>query len=822
MIRFVDKEIMAVKYDRINRWELLRYFLDDHLDCEICVVDSRGLYLGIITYHSLLCTERLDDSIAKEHVILDKDIWKNARQFFSLHSIDYGDQILLPVVDKQGKLISFAYEDFEANREVRILRELQETANAMQFVDIFPQYKCVKIYGFNELAFLFAEYLKKQGIFVQVDGSMWDEISYQREGYDFLDYNCMIIYADGIGEKPFNWKENLLRSASVEFECIDDIYEANIKKQLIKDTTENCESLFARLRDKRKIIILGEGRNEQNAYGFLRKNGIEVCCFVSAKNSEWSQKLFGKEIISEQVARRMYKDAIYIDCVSRNSTWGSLKIDYYDYIGYNRNEKYILIQDYSEIPENSLIYALKNMNVVLAGDTYFCRRLYHYLKQSMVSVIGHLHILPDNIELQGLPKISIDDIDDETECLIVLPDCWMSGAAAYVGKEKRQKIITYFQTKKISNYTDYYTNTLSLINIEEEEKTEYTKKWMMPKRIVLGSIEAYSGNVFFKGLLDNHPNILLIHFSDLNNCLFWICFCLAKEDSADILPLLWKIIGKDSDRIYNPKVFNETMMKLLSFDDKFTSQELFIMFHIAYASMDREIQYESGIQNMIIYWEPHFLDRDIMENCVKWLGTKKVPCDIINIVRDICTHNGAIVKRFIKKFGVKAAYNDVFSCPNIDKKKYIYSNRWIYKFEELKCNPRENLAEICNKWGILWSDTLMRVTQFGKEWVFDNGVRMIKDFDLEPVYNTYEDYLTEFDRLRIILINAPWQKKYGYPFVKLSNYSRRELQELFLKKFYFDKFEYQKVYQIDLDFQINLQYMIRSKLQYIRMVELLW
>jgi hypothetical protein len=58
----------------------------------------------------------------------------------------------------------------------------------------------------------------------------------------------------------------------------------------------------------------------------------------------------------------------------------------------------------------------------------------------------------------------------------------------------------------------------------------------------------------------------------------------------------------------------------------------------------------------------------------------------------------------------------------------------------------------------------------------------IRDFDLKPVYNGYEEYFFWHDKIRISILSAPWQKKYGYAYEKISDYSRRELQELFLKK----------------------------------------
>ena len=79
---------------------------------------------------------------------------------------------MLPVVDEEKQLISFAYEDREANRELRILKELEELSGGISFADVYPQYDSVKICGFNELELRFAEYLSKQNICVETDGEL--------------------------------------------------------------------------------------------------------------------------------------------------------------------------------------------------------------------------------------------------------------------------------------------------------------------------------------------------------------------------------------------------------------------------------------------------------------------------------------------------------------------------------------------------------------------------------------------------------------------------------------------------------------------------
>lgn len=296
MIRFCDKDVLCVEYGRINRSELLGYFLDGNLDEVVCVLDADRKYFGHITYQALIQNEETEQAILKDCLVLDKDIWKNGRLLFAIYKAEFsvGGGILLPVVNRNQQLLCFAYEDQDANRNLRMLRELQEKSDALQFADIYPQYKCVKIYEFNELAYFFSKYLLSQKIPVQVEGSMWKEFL-KSDIQEYLDYNCMTIYAEGVRKKPSNWMENLLRSVSVEFECIDHIYEENIKAGIIKNADKDSVHFLEYLRDSDQVVILGTDIAALDTYDYFKKKGIEISCFASDKYDDRGRILFGKK-----------------------------------------------------------------------------------------------------------------------------------------------------------------------------------------------------------------------------------------------------------------------------------------------------------------------------------------------------------------------------------------------------------------------------------------------------------------------------------------------------------------------------------------------
>lgn len=78
----------------------------------------------------------------------------------------------------------------------------------------------------------------------------------------------------------------------------------------------------------------------------------------------------------------------------------------------------------------------------------------------------------------------------------------------------------------------------------------------------------------------------------------------------------------------------------------------------------------------------------------------------------------------------------------------------------------------------------METTVHGETASYDGG---ITGFDMKPVYNLYEEFFSAFDRMRICMINASFQKKYGYSYVRCLDFSRRELQEMFLQDFRWEK-----------------------------------
>lgn len=817
MIRFCDGDVGRAEYTLLDRDRLLSYFLSGHLDEIVCVyggVDAE-IFVGIITYYSLLYAISLDEAILKEYLILDQDIWRNAREIFRRVERNAREKVLLPVLDKDKNLICFAYQDMEANRELWMLRELREAQGALQFSDVFPEYRCVKIHGFNELAYYFAEYLRDLHVIVQVEGVMWEGIFDSGEGV-VPEYECLNIYAEGTWEKTRNWKENLLRSVSVEFECVDKVYEKNLNSVMKSAADGGYVALLERLCDEKEVVLRGIDRKAQNAYDFLIAHGVEVRCFVTGElNVGCMHRLFGKEIMGLKEVMWSYPNAVIIDCYAKHSAWGLGGVDFYDYIGYRRNDRYILLRDYVEVPESNLLNALRNSKVVLTGDRYLCNRLCEYLSQKTIEVMGYLRTFEKDVLPENMPEVSDDLITEDVMCLIVVPTYYSYSENGTIGEDEKSLRIVDLRERHIDNFTDYFSDMIAFVNIEKDNSVKYKMQYLKPKNIVLGSIRPYNGTVFFRALLDFHPSILSIHLGDINSHLFWICIRLSTQSTEKILFLLRDWIEEEGRPFADCAAFITKMKQLLEHSSRVTSQELFIMVHIAYRSM-YESDVEDHMRDFIIYWEPHHVDREELEECVKWLEVEDVKCNIINVVRNSIPQKGSPLKdAWTITGGVKTAYHMALRRIPTEQKKFERSDRIIVKFEDLKCKPKETLQEICDRWGIQWSDTLLQTTQDGQKVFYYDSMQTVTGFDLKPVYNTYENFFSAYDRFRLMCIDALWQKKYGYPYVELDQFPRRELQEMFLKEFQFenpgDTTGFYKGH-LDLDDRIALQDDIRYKL----------
>lgn len=807
MLRFVDKEVFSVTYEELNKDVVMTFFQQNGYDEIVCVLNKLGQFQGFITYASCQCTD-IYQSIQSRYLKLDENIWENARTYIKRYSgdVELDEYIMIPIVDQEIKLKCFAYNDTAADRELRMLRELSELNEGFQFRDLFPEYECVKVYGFNELAFCFVKYLKKQSVNVFVYGEMWEDF-FRNEEFSYLDFKCLNVFAEGYVQKTKNWLENKLRSAAVEFECIDQIYEKNINEGIIQNTIGTLKDLTDRLKACDGIVIKGTGIEALDTYNYLLKYNIDIWGFVSDNFRERRQRLFGRAILKYSDVRLKEADIIWIDPVNRGSAWGIGETDYYDYIGYHRNKNYFLIRDYVEIHSDGLDHVLKGSRCVCIGDSLLWGNLVSSLKKSFL------------LEETTFEYYEYERLETDTEVIKSIDKQYILWASpeettGYCKwEERKNQVLEQLDNLGIEHYSDYFCSLRTVISIQKAAM--YYSEWI-PKRIVVGAIRHCCGCSFFRELLDAHPNIFIIaEYNSLNMELFWYCIRLAEYKTDEIMPLFWKIYKGD---LKDKEQFNNKMKQLLKGYKVVSAQDLFVMFHIANRYMYDQV--DRDITKSVIYWEPHYPDREFFEQAgIQWLSGQNVSCNTLVLVRNSIQRCGSRLKGMLKL----KWFGDQIS----PEKAYAMVLNWVpdmvrggiyLRFEDLKRHPVKILQSICEEWGIPWSDILMETTINGMGAQYDNGVQKISNFDLQAVYNDYEIYFSELDRLRITLLALPYQKKYGYPCVEISQFTQHDLQEIFKKKFRFRNQLNISDAKEALELDLKVQKMIHKAVQWARML----
>lgn len=719
----------------------------------------------------------------KNELIMDPDIWKNCLTFLKERELYNGYLIdIIPVKNEAGgELIAYGYQDDEANRELRMLKELRNSRNILQFTDVYPEYKEVIIIGCNELAVSFAHYLQDLGILVSVIGEYWNyfgfESSYET---DLSGEGKLVVYAEGIIFQNGDLISAVKRSVSPEFECIDKVYEENVRKGMIHDTIGNFEQLICKLREtKQEIVILGDDSRAQDAYDLLLSNGIDICCF--AVNNKKSNRILGKKVLDISDAIKILYDPVFINCKDNHGALGEEWTEFFDYMGYKRNRQYYLLMDYTDIPVSNLVHVMHGKKVLCTGDRRLCKLLSDYLydiEKGEVSV--------EYIDLTE--KLTIKD--DDIPCLVVAD---YKNRLNNVGKKRYNLLQKSLADVNFINYTEYYISNHSFALIDlylNQNSPKYSMPELMPKGILLGRIPCWSGNVFFRGVMDGHSEILEMPYSDLNENLFYYCIRLAHIDSSELLNEFWRMYNDEaqSKEVFfkNPVQFESCIKRFSELKSSFTSQELFVLFQIAYVEMINSHNI-TDIDKRIIYWEPHFVSRNEFPFYALWLEDEKIKGQTIVLRRNNIVRTGSGCKRKVDGWNSWHPFYTMFyseyECDE-DDMQYHYWTEYKMRFEDIKVRPQENLTEVCNKLGISWSDSMLKTTVAGNRPLSYRGS---VDFDLKAVFNAYEDFLSEFDRFRVTLASGPYQKRYGYASENCYKFSRREIQEWFLKPFRFDE-----------------------------------
>lgn len=507
---------------------------------------------------------------------------------------------------------------------------------------------------------------------------------------------------------------------------------------------------------------------------------------MSKQYEETPNYLFGKPVLGLIEIEQQLEKPVLINSSDIESAWGTGWIDCLNYYGYLRNKDMFCIRDYTDIPFLGLQHVLEKKRAILIGDIYACNWLKDYLcTEFQNKEIYYLDILDEQKKDKMMPVVEASEVQSNDLCFYVMTNDWYENVSLSYERQERYK--KELKKNRIQNYSEYFASELNQIRIECSKRKSAD---ITVKAVIIGAIDGNSGNILFRGILDGHPQIVKMDHCFLCENLFNICIRLSILHPQKIMQVFWNIYEKESGgenketAFVKLELFENKMNELLHEKEYVTSVDLFLMFHTAFAFMwDNNID----MKEKFIYWEPHYVTRDVCEEYAEWLESGGQHGYIMNITRNSFTRAGSyfsLCERFPQILSLELAYKEMFRLPYLREKEFKNWDRINIAFEKLKCRPQKYLGEFCKKIGMAWSDELLKVTVHGKEYATRTG---IKGFDLKPVFNQYEEYFTEYDRMRITLLTSLWQKKYGYSYIDITKYHRDYLQEMFMQNFLFEE-----------------------------------
>lgn len=718
------------------------------------------------------------DNNSGDTILFDGDIWERAKEFFLVHK----DKKSVSVLDMDGNVVCIAWQDKAADQELRMLNEIMEHSGALQFEAFYSKYDCVMIQGCNELAVRLGEYLQERKIEVIRMGKYWNYLGTDTEDFVANNHNMLVVYAEGTWEHFNDPRIEATRTSSVKFDCIYQLYMENVRMGRICNSKRSQEE-FIRLLKGRNVFLLGADYELGDACDVLMRYGIEIRGFLCDEKDHDGMKCLGKEsVVLDEIGKM--PDLALVDCRHKDSVIGLGKVDYYAYYGYKRDEIFFFLKDYMDIPESKLVNVLQDKTVVLIGDKLLCHKLRRFLiktgkaESSIVDYEKFSKKSGEGAQVIGLIAVLeyIGKGDSKEQWWRNFHNC------------KRQ-----LREKDIYNYTGYFSRFEAFIGLECSERKS-TSSMLGSRGVLLGCINNFSGNIFIRECLDNHPDILSLGYDLFENNLFSYCIRLEEVGKEQLVSAFWELVekemGEQTKSIFpNRDLFDKTCGEYLDeIDNHLTSQELFVAFYAAYAKMRGRKM--NDITECYLYWEPHNIDRNRMRILAKWFAYQNIRGFFLCGVRNSVAQRGSALNYMSREPMAVATNRELVqwicdSVRGVGGEQSISVNGWKeieMRFEELKLHPGKVWKAFSDTLGISWSDTLLETTKWGKghnndKDGFSNG------YDLTPVYKTYPEYISALDQLRIQICDEEFRKKHGYPYVSCLTFSREELQELFRKEF---------------------------------------
>lgn len=327
----------------------------------------------------------------------------------------------------------------------------------------------------------------------------------------------------------------------------------------------------------------------------------------------------------------------------------------------------------------------------------------------------------------------------------------------------------------------------------------------------------YSGNFFFDGIMDYHPELLTIKEFGLSA--FGVIYReilqdktlddginLLKQPQTDIQKSLvateWDTLFKNARflseiaHVPDVNIFYEKLKEVLYRKEIPTKIEWFKGIFLAYnLALGRSFYLENPpaiFLNMhTIKWPVVDAKKEIWDLLAQFEDLK-----IISILRSQLSELGSVMNAELYNNG-KNEYDYIAYFEIALNRTALYiapDDKWLQKravvrFEDLKMYPKETTEVLCDFLGINWDKSMLNTTANGKINGYVYGGTNTQGWDLKPVYNLHLNVVGYLDLYRLEILKGNYYLPWGYlpKFYDGASFSDDELKNIFALPYKFEK-----------------------------------
>lgn len=437
-------------------------------------------------------------------------------------------------------------------------------------------------------------------------------------------------------------------------------------------------------------------------------------------------------------------------------------------------------------------------------------------------------------DFHGVNVISLDEAAEKYSGAIFIVgeineavDCFNFNRKAMQDELRKRGLLSEFSGVLPIRYTFLLDGGLESLNRPQKLDREIK----LPENLIFFNRPGHSGSVYFEGLLDGHPNMLILPFVRGSAAREYdivyqkrLQYLEDEELAVEVAAQLYCYYYSD---YHEESLINNIFISHNGYDGKalkngivdakkvLTCVRSLVMgkgkISFAYFLKVIYTAYNYAAGKTFDTPDPHYIfghihdlsaglslwdgliNRGDFERVEYWIVVREPINRMNSLFKLVCgsfTENSEINPLMIHGWHWEKMTDDTTGCFLEKKDGDADRTIKIFRYEDLKYNTEKYMRSICSHMGVKYSDCMLETTLNGVPTVWRKGNKLIDAKDTSPITMDYQSrYLTSFDEFRLNLAFQDFRTAYGYE-NDLPDYTA--FTEDFLRELYSIPFKFEK------------------------------